>query len=301
MFKLSLKYSVFFALIFFLGVLASCSPINLNVPDLRYSDGDSESESRPEYPNFDTILKNTGCADFKSYIWNYIYRIASLKRGNIPPYHTVKEAITRRVRKVMKKENPFAKEEDIKQFAMRFVEIYALVTEFMDSNPEKDITETLVQFEYDIEPSDHVEFVNRLRATFEKLDKHAKTLNQNCEEDFHLSYAKKNRSTPSSFKGGGFSGDSMSEWDIKWFYTMRKNLHPVIYGARKFMAVAYQSCSVLDVDFMPEGYKAKGIYAVSKHPSRRGWRRAVSNLRTLNKTHYYLSRVSFGSSLKAVF
>ena len=265
--------------------ISGCAPLNVQVSEL---DPLIEEEKpytiESTYSDFETMLKKAGCQNFRSYVWNYIYKIVSTENGKPPPYYTVKEKITQRMQKLMKHHS--APKEAIQNFARQFVEIYALVTELMDQHQEEEATETLVQLEHGIAGQSHTDFTNRLKQTFLELDKSAKILNKNCPEE-NETYASDNRST---------DPESMQKWDIKWFYTMRKTLHPLVYGARKIMSTAYQSCSVLDLPLMPVGYKTKGIHVVSRHRSGNGWLRAISNLDKIRQSHYYLSQTSISDN-----
>ncbi len=263
--------------------ILSCAPLGLKSGNLQTIDDTIQHPITVDYSDFSNIFKKTGCQGFQSHVWNYIYKIVSIENGKPPPYHTVKEKIIKRIHELTK-DHP-ASEEDIKQFAMRFVEVYALVTEFMDQNREE-ATDTLVHLEYGIVEPNHTEFIEKLRATFAELDRIAKALNQECQEE-SPTYASEERSVlrePSS--------DSNDKWDIRWFHTMRKNLHPLVYGARKVMSTAYQSCSVLDLPLMSLDHSTEGIYTTSRHSSGNGWRRAISNLNAVNQSHYYLSQMS---------
>ena len=276
---------IFLFFIFGLAALAmACSPLNMQTQNfLPLNTEEQALTEEVNYSDFETILNKTGCSDFQSYVWNYIYKIVSLEDGKPPPYYTVKEKIIQRIQNLMKG-HPASKE-DIQSFAMRFVEIYALVTEFMDQNQDEDTTEALVQFEHGIERS-HSGFIKKLKSTFVKLDKNAKALNQHCqaETDTH------ENSTKPAYSD---SSDSPDKWGARWLHKMRKKSHPLVYGARKVMSTAYQSCSALDIPFMPTtGYHTQGVHITSRHPSGNGWRRDIADLHAVNNSHYYLSQIS---------
>ena len=271
---------------FLLTSIIACSPLNLRGGEELLSEEDKPYTLESTYSDFEAMFKKAGCQDFRSYVWNYIYKIASYENGKPPPYHTVKEKIIQRIKTLMKDHN--ASEEAIRRFALRFVEIYALVTEFMEKHQVEEATETLVQLELNIEEQSHADFTRKLKHTFLELDKSAKALNQNCQRE-NQSYASgNNRNSDHSI--------SMERWNIKWFYTMRKKLHPLVYGARKVMSTAYQSCSVLDLPLMPQDHNIKGVHLVSRHSSGNGWLRGVSNPNTLKQSHYYFSQNNIPNS-----
>lgn len=272
-------------------LIIACAPLNIQNENLSGEPNIISRENEEmiiDYSDFQSILNKAGCQDFQAYVWNYIYKIVSLENGKPPPYYTVREKIVERIQQLMK-EHP-ASEQDIKQFAMRFVEIYALVTEFMNTHQEDETTTTLVRFEHGVVEQSHTDFINQLTNTFAELDENAKALNQGCKETETLTY-QDTSNTDSSDSSDDSSSNHLSEWEIAWFHQMRKSVHPLVYGARKVMSTAYQSCSVLDLDLMPINHTTQGIQATSRHPSGRGWRRIVSSLRDVNRTHYYLSQV----------
>ncbi|MDE0119612.1 MAG: hypothetical protein OXM55_06365 [Bdellovibrionales bacterium] len=250
-----------------------------------------EEDLNVDYSDFETILKKAGCQDFQSHVWSYIYRIVSIENGAPPPYHTVRERIIQRIKELMKDHS--ASKEDIRRFATRFVEIYALVTDFMDQRQSESATETLVQFEYGVVEENNEEFINELTETFLELDKNAKALNQECQKEESLTYIAQDTDTPlTASEKTDVPSDSKGEWDIEWFYKMKRNTHPLVYGARKVMSTAYQSCSVLDLPLMSSGHSITGIQRVSMHSSGNGWRRVVTNLNALGHSHYYLRGAS---------
>ncbi len=267
------------------ALIISCSPLNISSENLLFAEKkEKEKDIGTNFSDFETILQKVGCRDFQTAVWNYIYRIVSIEKGKTPPYQTVKEKINLKIQTLMK--NHHAKEQDINNFATRFVEIYALITEFMEESKEE-ATETLVKFEYGAVTQNHSDFINKLTQTFAKLDKNSQALNQNCQEETET-----HASQPNPSSNSDASSNSGSKWDIRWFYAMKKNVHPLIYGARKVMATAYQSCSALDLPLMSTSQHTKGIKVVSKHPSGYGWRRTITNLHAVNSSHYYLKHSS---------
>ena len=283
--KASCFFSLFFNIFFLFFVFTSCSPLNIQT-DLESPTDTLQEDINVDYSDFETILKKAGCRDFQSHVWSYIYRIVSIENGTPPPYYTVRERIIQRIEELMK-DHPSSKKEDIRQFATRFVEIYALVTDFMDQRQNnEDVTETMVQFEYGVVEENNAEFINKLTETFSELDKNAQALNQICQQEENITnqIAQKTNTTSKT----DVSSDSTVEWDIDWFYKMKINTHPLVYGARKVMSTAYQSCSVLDLPLMGSGYNIAGIQRTSMHPSGNGWRRAVTNLNAVKQSHYYL-------------
>ena len=201
---------------------ASCAPLNVDV-GLSFDNDLIEDE---DFSDFSIMFRKAGCQGFQSHVWDYIYKIVSIENGKPPPYHTVKEKVIERIEKLT--ENSSANKEDIRRFAMRFVEIYALVTEFMDQNKTAETTNTLVQLEHGIVEPDHTEFTNRLKQIFSDLDETAKALNQECLEEPATQIAEDSSS----------SREEEDQWNTGWLRELKKNTHPLVYGARKVMATA---------------------------------------------------------------
>jgi len=292
------KFRLGVLIAFLLG--GSCAPINLTQDNFSNEPPEIDDNLGVDYSDFGQILKKTGCSDFRSYVWNYIYRIVSIEDGKPPPYHTVKQRLVQKIQYIMK-DYP-ADQEYINNFAMRFVEIYALVTELMDHYNNSEVEETLVQIEYNISTENQNSFVSQMREVLDNLDADAKALNSQClKEDNSDNMYGENQPTENVDRHGNHSAkdssNDLGKWDILWFHKMRKTLHPLVYGARKVMSTAYQSCSVLDMPLMSTSFEdTKGIRRVSRHSNGRGWRRDISNLNAVNNTHYYLNQLSVPNS-----
>ena len=272
-------------------LLTVCSPLNIQSEDFSLKPDEGEAQEIENFSNFETILEKAGCRNFQPHVWDYIYKIVSLENGNPPPYQIVKDKIIQQIQKLMK-DHP-ADKKDVYSFARRFVEIYALITEFMEQNPGGDTTETLVRFEYGASTEEgHVHFINQLEKTFAQLNENAKALNQNCKEEEEEIEQKTAHSDTGKTKPSAGQGGAATKWDIDWFYVLKRNVHPLVYGARKVMATAYQDCSVLDRPLMPAEDNTIGIRRTRRHPSGHGWRRAITSLRDVNRSHYYLRQIS---------
>ncbi len=256
--------------------LCSCSPLNLQVGRLGY--GESESYS------FDLLFQKSGCQDFKTHVWNYIDKIVSANEGSPIPYIALRKEVTKRVMSLM--DSHSGSKEDIKKFADQFVSIYALITEFRDQNKD-DVEETLFLFEYDVfnqnETVERRKFKDQLQTLFADLNGSAKKLNKDCAQEDHPNLK---------------IGSQQNEFNAKWLQDMKSYVHPVVYGARKVMATAYQSCKVLDLSIMPSGQMTKGVVRYSNHSDSRGSKRKIVNLDSLNRSHYYLRQAQVPTDKK---
>ena len=215
-----------------------------------------------------SLFERTGCQDFRNYVWNYIYNISADKNKQPISYYAMKEQMAQKLFSLAKK----ASRENINRFAMELVSLYALVSEFLQQNAEEDNTTTLVQFEHGVIHQDHEEFAEKLEATLSQLEQTAQDFNKNCPEST-----------------GNYTDHQYAH--IQWFFNMKRQTHPLVYGAKKVMSTAYQSCSVLDLPLMNNERKTKGVQIQAKHPSNRGHLRRISDLDQVNQSHYYLGQI----------
>ncbi len=258
----------FTTLIFFI-ILSACTPLNLS------SEIGSAMPSGNVYkPNLNSLFERTGCQDFRVYVWNYIYHISSDENKKPVSYYAMKEQIAGKLFNLAKD----ASHEDINSFATHLVSLYALVDEFLQQNQEEDKTTTLVQFEHGVVHQDHAEFAEQLEIHLSKLNQSAKKFNKSCPEDTTDLREPNNTANPYG--------------NVKWFFDMKRNTHPLVYGAKKVMATAYQSCSVLDLPLMNNQQETIGVHVQSKHSNNRGYQRNISNLKEVNQSHYYLSQLN---------
>lgn len=78
-------------------------------------------------------------------------------------------------------------------------------------------------------------------------------------------------------------------------------LNRVVYGARKALVIAYQSCEAGEKDPMDgETEKVVGIKRIGTHPDGVGGQRVIADLRAVQKTHYYLQTKDRSSSCKDI-
>ena len=282
---IGLKFSI---CILPLALLLSCSPF---FSPLHYSSEEGPDGGKPNSDTailnelgiahdqnltFEKVFERVGCTDFRSLLWDYIYKVANMKEGKLPPYQYVKDKITKQMHIILKaKARTLPSKHVIDNFASYFVHIYGLVVELVQNNPN--INSELVRLEYQIidEESSPSTSINDLEQTLDQLEKYAKQLNMNCPA----------RMDPHVYPTWGGAA---------WLNQMKHSLHPLVYGALKVMAVAYQSCAVLDLPLMPFGYKLRGVKKTTRH-DRRGWKRAITNVNLVKNTHYYISQTNIAN------
>ena len=265
-------------IVFFLSCLPACAPFSWQTEEqnLSFFSQEDNAEDLEKPIDFDSIFERTACTDFELYVWSYIYSIASNKNQKPVSHYAMKERIVSKIKRLAKTVDT----EEVNQFAARFVSLYRLITEFMKQDQKEDITTALVQFEHGVVNQSYKEFTQKLEEAFSALSRSAKQFNTQCPDS----------NSPFSDLRGRKDYQS-----VKWFFDMKRKVHPLIYGAKKVMSTAYQSCSVLDMPLMSSQHHTSGIYIRSRHPSRSGYRRAVSDLNQVNRSHYYLSQLSLSS------
>ena len=272
------------ALLTALVVWTACRPAQFN-EEAAFSSRSLAEEPEDVFSEedvFRSLLNKTACKDFDFHVWSYIYKIVSMEKGKPPPYYTVKEKIMKQVSKQITKKQ--VSEETIRKFAMRFVEIYAYITEFMQKKKQNDSAEILVQLEHGIIHPKHHNFTHKLQNTLAELSQYAQQINKNCEESpsplTKRRWAKERRPSIRSLSNS-----------IAFFEDLKRTHNPLVYGAFKVMSTAYQSCSVLNLPFMPPDHEARGVEIYGRHPLG-GWQRKVVNLSALNSSHYYIKQTS---------
>ena len=258
------------------GLITSCAPLYLDTEEDFLLSENAGGLSAPENPtDFDAVFYRAGCENFRSYVWNYIYNLASRPPDKLLPYHTIKENLAKKVEGLIPDSSYSA--QDVNEFAMGFVQIYALVTEFMNNNKTEETYQALVQFEHGLVQKDHETFARELEQALAQLDLLAKKLKNHCAEE---------PASPQPVKNS-----TLNKKSVPWFFAMKRKLNPLVYGARKVMASAYQHCTVLDLPLMNRRWKTKGVKVQARHPSQTGKLRIISDLNKVNRTHYYLSQI----------
>ena len=230
------------------------------------------------------LFDGAACDDFKSRIWSHIY--LTLFNRPPPPPHIVQKKIKTYAQNYLAEKGGTPRL--IRDFAGRFSAVYSHTFKFFADKPESLISEQLAQIDLagDLDEEDpftsSVEVASFLREAdvfFDELKSLTDDLGLECQstapEDVII-----RRKTPSA----------------PFFENLKSSLHPLVFGARKVMAAAYQSCSVLDLPLLSSSSSnVQGIIETSYHRSG-GMRRTISSLSSLNQTHYYLRNSSQASS-----
>lgn len=173
--------------------------------------------------------------------------------------------------------------ETINNIIIKFDKFYSDLTEVfpekLNATNVEDIKKILSQIETrDTLNKTKKDIQNQFRVQLEELQTLAKVLKQDCTEDDPV------QPEPEPEVG-------------TLFEQLEKNLSLELYGAYKTFATAYQNCEALNVKAInSSAQSAQGIAVTGRHPSGGGNKREISNLRSLQNTHPYLSQRSPASS-----
>ena len=262
--------------------LLNCSPVmSANV---LYSSSELET-SHLEFSSQDflglqdqtlrRLFDSVSCEDFEGHIWSHIH--TTLFDQSPPPAPSL-------VRKKVKSYaqnyllNTGAGPNTVRTFARYFSNIYKMALEFFADKPidliqqELAIIELIGETENSYETAELKEFIKKVNLIFRNLKNLIAPLKLECHVREPESITMQ---TP--------------------VFTDSSRLHPLVFGARKVMATAYQSCQVLDLNLMPlvpdHIPDIQGIVETSWHGIGDGIRRNISSIERVNATHYYLKRL----------
>ncbi len=230
-------------------------------------------------PTLRRLFDSVSCDDFKGHIWSHIH--TTLFDQSPPPSpSTVQKKVKSYAQDYLL--NTGASPKTVRMFAHHFSNIYKLSLEFFADKPIDIIQQELALIELigDDEFNQHedaelVNFIKQTHVIFKELKTLIAPLNLECQVIEPQSIDMQIPHTP--------------------IIINNSEIHPLVYGARKVMATAYQSCKVLDLNYMPlvpdDISDVEGIIETSWHGIGDGIRRNISSVERVNATHYYLSRL----------
>ena len=227
------------------------------------------------------LFDGAACDDFKSRIWSHIY-LTLFDQSPPPPPHIVQKKIKTYIQNYLAEKGGTPRV--IRDFAGRFSAIYSHTFEFFADKPESLISEQLAQIDLagdldEEEPftssAEVASFLREADVFFADLEILTASLGLECRSASPENVIIRRNRPPAPFLD-----------------SLKAKTHPLVFGARKVMAAAYQSCSVLDLPLLsPRSSKVQGIVETSHHRGG-GMHRAISSLSSLNQTHYYLRNSS---------
>ncbi len=232
-------------------------------------------------PTLRRLFDSVSCDDFKGHIWSHIHTTLFDQSPPPSPAMVQKEIKSYAQNYLL---NTGASPKTVRMFAHHFSNIYKLSLEFFADKPIDLIQEelTLIELIGDDEVSSYenaelAEFIKKINLLFQQLKNLTAPLKLECRVIRPQSIEMQTPHTPVIIPA-----DS-------------SEIHPLVYGARKVMATAYQSCKVLDLNYTPlvpdETPDVRGIVETSWHGIGDGIRRNISSVDQVNATHYYLKKL----------
>ena len=268
-------------LIFFFNISA-CNPLAGGDPHLyssSYLEEDLYAQARPVHEvqgltnvYLKRLFDRVSCDDFKSHIWTHIY-ITLFNQQPPPSPLTVQRRVKSFAQDYLLQKG--ANSKVIRQFAQNFSKIYEQALSFFADKTTLMIMEEIALIELMDDPNDPslrshvglVKFVTELDKTFNSIEKIISPLSLSCVQK------KSARVTPER--------------------SHPRQIHPLVYGARKVMATAYQSCKALNLPLIhSRSPETRGIREISTSKGG-GVYRSIASLPQLLSSHYYLSQVDF--------
>ena len=225
------------------------------------------------------VADNVGCQNAESQFWNSLYRTAE-NNLPLPDPERVEEALAEQGQSRNFSEKDWQKY--VSEFSAQYRTIYAAARNEAGANADHEkLTAALVALETGDREGDVLsgaqDALNQIRQRVKTAEA---DLDAKCEPK------KTNPSAtplpPTSFSPRAADGDL--------FEQLRTTLDPEIFGARKTITTAYQSCETLELDPLSDSIDdVQGIAITGRHPSG-GNVREIKSLSSVQKTHYYLNR-----------
>ena len=214
------------------------------------------------------------CSSFANEYWEHI-RVTLFNNSPPPLLPIVQEEVGQSSLKYLSQKG--AQPLTIRQFSQLISTLYQQTFEFFaDKSPELILTQlsdidsltssrSLTEDYTDIST---IDFVKNMNLLFKEIKETVKHLNLKCvrKEPLRL--------------------DLKSKENTPFLIQMKNSLHPLVYGARKVMMTAYQSCEVIHKPLIPESYS--GVQGILETPLGNRTLRNISSLSQLQNSHYYL-------------
>lgn len=223
-----------------------------------------------------TSIDNLGCKASQSEMWTALHRIAE-EGGAYPGGNELRQAL------LAAGEKRHLKGEAFENYVDAFIANYTLT---IDSIKEKlaptDLEgwkKALAELEVGVRVTAvHEELQNKLQPSLSKLDQYEALLKEECTTDEGTA------SVPTPITPA--SGTTVKAGSI-WEQLQLEG--PEVYGARRALATAYQSCDVLSLPAMTSATPSvSGITVLAEpHPSG-GKKRVYGSIASIVNTHYYI-------------
>lgn len=235
----------------------------------------------------DDTLDNIGCEDAQSRFWDSLYRVA--ENGSKLPGADALQA-----RLLAGAEARGMRGEKFDHFAEEFIRQYRIIERSAEANTNsadpQDLVRALVALETgDADTAELAATRDALQTLKQRVSLAQAEIEEKCPVKPGDSVPAPNPTLPAPAPAPVPPSPSVPSGTL--FEQIKKQLPPEIYGARKTVTSAYQSCEVLKLRAMnASDPSVEGIKVTGEHPSG-GLTREISSLSSVRKTHYYLNQV----------
>jgi hypothetical protein len=233
----------------------------------------------------DDTLDNIGCEDAQSKFWDSLYRVAE-NGSRLPNVNALEEALLSeaQARGLSSKKFDHFAEEFIRQY--RVIERTASAQSSSSADPQE-LVRALVALETGDASSDELSFT---RDALKELKIRVASAQADLEEKCPEKPEAPSVPTPGPIVPPQPPMPNPPP-SGSLFEQIKTQLAPEVYGARKTVTTAYQSCEVLRLRAMNESdASVEGIKITGEHPSG-GLTREIASLASVRRTHYYLNQV----------
>lgn len=231
----------------------------------------------PDSSLAENVASIAGCPDFEDRYWDELYKVA-LNNESFPSTEAFHEDLISSLLKINSSPDNIAQK--IKNAAEKISLIHELLTQealaHLDSSEGDFILEQLTALELGDRTNPHKKSIQEKRVELFR------------EAVLSLQDARLKCLRPASQNGHSNNHSAYKDSPPALRELMRSVAKPV-FGSRKTLATAYQSCSALRLFPVSRSTSSlKGIRIVGRHPSGRGYLREISDLSDLQSSHYYL-------------
>jgi cell wall-associated NlpC family hydrolase len=238
----------------------------------------------------DDALDNIGCENAQSRLWDSLYRIA--EQGNqLPDSQSLKGRLLSQGKKRGLRDSRFDRyaEEFIRQY--RVIESSTLRA---SQNPDpQELVKALVALETGDTSTEELTISrDQLRELRQRVNSAQADLGKDCKQPEPAPPAPAPPAAPIPIPAPLPPATLPPAAEpANFFDELKKNLSPEVFGARKTVTTAYQSCEILGLRAMTGADPAvQGITITGNHPAG-GYNREITSLASVQRTHFYLHQV----------
>jgi len=251
-------------IILFIGaaiVLASCAP-----PQVQNVQQASQN-----------ISKSLGCSDMKSLVFDSFYEMIDQSQS-VPLASDMKQSLKNDMEQIKSEKNLSSSEsatlDKITSELFTVVDLMLEQTPDMTSTAWKEQIQKIIEYEMQDQSSEKT-IASQVKIN-QALDR-VRSLSAQASLACEMSYSP--NKTNSQTSPLGLSGPSLTN------------------GINRVFATAYQSCRVLDLPPMDAGTAdVVGITRTGTHSDGVGGKREITNLKSVQRTHYYINGIATESS-----